>query len=100
MLSVQGIYRHGKIELIEPPQDVREETYVIVTFLERGLIDLREHGIDAQQAAELRGTFAAFVEDWDSPEMSIYDDYDAVKAALKTRRCCFGVVSKFRLADC
>ena len=74
MPSVQGIYRHGKIELIEQPTDVREETYVIVTFLERG--------IDEEQAAELRGAFAAFVEDWDSPEMSIYDNYDAVKAAL------------------
>ncbi len=82
MLSVQGIYRHGKIELIEQPTDVREETYVIVTFLERGFIDLRERGIDEEQAAELRGAFAAFVEDWDSPEMSIYDNYDAVKAAL------------------
>lgn len=82
LLSVQGVYRHGKIELIEQPTNVRDETYVIVTFLERGLIDLRERGIDEQQAAELRGAMAAFAEDWDSPEMSVYDHYDAIKANL------------------
>jgi hypothetical protein len=80
MLSVQGVYRNGKIELIEQPTNVRDETYVIVTFLERGWIDLRERGIDEEQAAELRSAMTAFAEDWDSPEMSIYDNYDAVKA--------------------
>ena len=80
MLSVQGVYRHGKIELIEQPTNVRDETYVIVTFLERDWIDLRERGIDEEQAAELRSAMTAFAEDWDSPEMSIYDNYDAVKA--------------------
>jgi len=82
MLSVQGVYRKGKIELIEQPTNVRDETYVIVTFLERGLVDLRERGIDEAQAAELRAAMAAFAEDWDSPEMSIYDNYDAIKANL------------------
>lgn len=82
MLSVQGVYRRGKIELIEQPTNIHDETYVIVTFLERGSIDLRERGIDGQQAAQLRETLAAFAEDWDSPEMSIYDNYDAVKANL------------------
>jgi hypothetical protein len=82
MLSVQGVYRHGKIELIEQPGNVRDETYVIVTFLERGIVDLSERGIDAEQAAALRAAMASFAEDWDSPEMSIYDNYDAVKANL------------------
>lgn len=82
MLSVQGVYRHGKIELIEQPTNVRDETYVIVTFLERGSIDLRERGIDQDQAAELRAAMSAFAEDWDSPEMTIYDNYDAVKSNL------------------
>lgn len=82
MLSVQGVYRHGKIELIEQPTNVRDETYVIVTFLERGLVDLSERGIDEQQAAELRGQLKSFAEDWDSPEMSFYDNYGAIKANL------------------
>jgi hypothetical protein len=80
--SVQGVYRNGKIELTEQPGNVRDETHVIVTFLEPALIALRAHGIDEACAAELRARMATFADDWDSPEMSIYDNYDAVKANL------------------
>ena len=52
--SVEGVYRDGKIELTEVPGDVRNETRVIVTFLETGHIDLGARGIDEAQAAELR----------------------------------------------
>ena len=80
--SVEGVYRDGKIELAELPGDVRDETRVIVTFLDSGHVDLRARGIDEAQAAELRGRLATFAEDWDSPEMDLYDDYDATKARL------------------
>lgn len=43
-------------------------------------VDLRERGIDAAQAAELRARVETFAEEWDSEEMSPYDDYDAAKA--------------------
>ncbi len=33
----------------------------------------------AGQAAEMRARLATFAADWDSPEMAIYDDYDAAK---------------------
>ena len=82
LVSVQGVYRHGKIELIEQPRMMRDETRVVVTFLESGFIDLRTHGIAEKQAAELRARLATFTEDWDSPEMSVYDNYDAAKAKL------------------
>ena len=82
LISVPGVYRNGKIELIEQPSNIRDETHVIVTFLEPGFIDLRTRGIDEVQAAELRARLATFAADWDSPEMSIYDNYDAVKANL------------------
>ena len=82
LTSVEGVYRHGKIELAKLPTHVRDETRVIVTFLEPGPIDLRARGIDEAQAAELRERLAAFAEEWDSPEMDIYDDYDAAKANL------------------
>ncbi|MGI8586833.1 MAG: hypothetical protein ACR2M0_03980 [Chloroflexia bacterium] len=80
--SVEGVYRNGKIELAEAPGDVRDETRVIVTFLNAspGRIDLRARNIDEAQAAELRARLQSFSEDWDSPEMDIYDDYDAAKA--------------------
>jgi hypothetical protein len=77
---VEGLYRNGKIELIESPGNVPDETPVIVTFLEPGPVDLRTRGIDEEQAAELRARLAAFEEEWDSPEMNIYDDYDAAKS--------------------
>ena len=79
--SVSGIYRNGQVELAEKPRQVEEETRVIVTFLRSDEVDLRDLGIDAQQAAEIRTGFAAFSPDWDSPEMDIYDRYDEVKAA-------------------
>ncbi|SRR6266498_3615408 len=44
-------------------------------------VDLRGHGIDPSQAANLRASFATF-EDWNDPEMEIYDDYDQNLAAL------------------
>ena len=50
-----------------------------------GNIDLRERGIDAAQAAEMRARLASFAEDWESPEMNVYDNYDEEKAKLQTR---------------
>lgn len=81
LTSVKGIYRHGQIELQEPPIEVQNETPVVVTFLKNERIDLRAAGISPEQAAELRTALANF-EDWNAPEMDIYDDYDAAKAHL------------------
>ena len=38
--SIEGVYRDGKVELAELPAGVRDETRVIVTFLESGYVDL------------------------------------------------------------
>ena len=83
--TIEGIYCNGKIELSETPDDIREGTRVIVAFLSPNSIDLRERGIDEAQAADLRARFSTFVEDWESPEMSVYDNYDEEKAKLQTR---------------
>ena len=61
---------------------MRDDTPVIVTFLEPSGIDLRTRGIDETHAVELRRRLASFAEDWDSSEMDIYNDYDASRAAL------------------
>lgn len=45
-------------------------------------IDLRERDIGEAQAANLRARLARFAEDWDSPEMQVYDDYDTAKISL------------------
>ncbi len=80
--SVQGVYRNGKIELAETPREIRDATRVIVTFLEANHIHLRARGIDRTQAAELRTRLATFADEWDSPEMDLYDNYDAAKSRL------------------
>jgi c-di-AMP phosphodiesterase-like protein len=82
--SVEGVYRDGKIELTEFPEDVRNDTRVIVTFLEMDHIDLQARGIDEAQAAELRAQLGTFAEEWNSPDMALYDNYDAGKAKLET----------------
>jgi hypothetical protein len=70
--SIEGIYREGRIELLEsPPADL--EGKVIVTFLSAGPVDLAERGIDENQAADLRQRLKTFAEDWDRPEMDVYD---------------------------
>lgn len=79
LYTIQGIYRDGKIELVEQPADIQEDTIVLVTFLETNLVNLQERGIDKAAAGEMRARMATFAEEWDSPEMSIYDNYDAAK---------------------
>lgn len=80
--AIEGIYRNGKVVLTEVPKDVNDETRVIVTFLKSKHIDLHERGIDEKQAADLRKRLSTFAEDWDSPEMNIYDNYDELKSHI------------------
>ena len=77
--SVQGIYRKGKIQLNQTPDNISDETPVIVTFLVSGDVDLRQRGISETQAKTLRSQLATFAEDWDSPEMGIYDNRESFK---------------------
>ena len=72
--NIEGIYRDGKIELSTTPRDVCDGTPVTVTFLPANTIDLREHGIDAAQAAEIWACLASFAEDWKNSEMNVYDN--------------------------
>jgi hypothetical protein len=80
--SIEGTYRGGQIKLAQIPPDVREDTYVIVTFVESSDINLQARGIDQAQAADLRARLATFAEEWENPQMSIYDNYDTAKSKL------------------
>lgn len=72
--SIEGIFRNGKIELLEPPPQVAESK-VVVTFLPAlPPVDLNERGIDPEQAADLRARLRPFSEDWDRPDMDVYDE--------------------------
>ena len=72
--SVEGVYRDGKVELIEaPPRDAAGP--VIVTFLRPvAVVDLADRGVSPEQAADLRHRLTTFAEDWQRPEMDAYDD--------------------------
>ena len=77
LTTLQGVYQNGKIVLNNNPSDIPNGTPVIVTFLGVEGIDLRARGINEDEASVLRAQLAAFAEEWDSPEMSVYDNYEA-----------------------
>lgn len=70
--SIEGVYRQGRIELLESAPD-NADGKVIVTFLSAGAIDLADRGINEQHAADLRQRLKPFAPDWDRPEMDVYD---------------------------
>ncbi|GIK65505.1 MAG: hypothetical protein BroJett018_32990 [Chloroflexota bacterium] len=78
--SVEGIYRNGKIELAEIPDELDENTEVMVIFVPKQRFDLASIGMTREEAAEMRAQMESFIEDWDDPRMDIYNDYDANKA--------------------
>jgi len=80
MLTVEGIYKDGKIELLESVSRVKQSK-VLVTFIENNDIDLPTAGIDKQEAGELREKFASF-KDWNDPLLDVYNDYDNAKSAI------------------
>jgi len=71
--SVEGLYRNGRIELLEsPPEDA--DGQVIITFIPSGkIVDLRERGISEEQAADLRRRLSTIADDWNRPDMDVYD---------------------------
>ncbi len=72
MLTIEGTYKNGQIILTETPAEM-SESKVLVTFLETKEINLAERGIGQAQAAELRAKLSTMAEDWNRPEMDIYD---------------------------
>jgi hypothetical protein len=82
LTSVEGIYRDGRVELKESPTNVHEGAWVIVTFINPGDIDLTSQGISREQAEALQTSLSTFADDWKSPEMSVYDNYDAAKTNI------------------
>lgn len=72
MLTIEGTYKNGQVILTEMPLEV-SESKVLVTFLETKEINLQERGIGKAQAAELKAKVSTIAEDWNRPEMDIYD---------------------------
>ncbi|NDC52710.1 MAG: hypothetical protein EBZ74_00105 [Planctomycetia bacterium] len=70
----------NELEKLTPAE--RQEIMRRLAAMDRGSHDLQSRGIDAGAAEELRAQLERFAEDWDSPEMLAYDDYDAAKGRL------------------
>jgi hypothetical protein len=70
--------RQGRIELLDSGE-LPEGARVLVTLLPDDEINLKSQGIDREEAEALRTSLATFSEDWNSPEMSVYDNYDSAK---------------------
>ena len=79
LTSFEGLYRNGQIKILDLPTGIPDGTRVIVTFLKTNDIDLESLGINKTEAQILRSSLVTFAEEWDSPEMSIYDNYDVAK---------------------
>jgi hypothetical protein len=77
MQTIRGIYKSGRVELINtPPADV-DQAQVLITFLDdkqSQALDLHKHGLDPESAADLRNRLKCFAEDWERPEMDAYDN--------------------------
>lgn len=71
--AIAGIFRNGKVELLDPPPTQRESRVVVTFVADVCGVDLEERGIGPEQAADLRRCLAAFEEDWNREEMDVYD---------------------------
>jgi hypothetical protein len=58
-----------------PPRE--QQAFVSELLRRHPSVDLRERGIGATQAADLRARLKTFAEDWERPEMSVYDETPA-----------------------
>lgn len=72
--SVEGVYRNGKVELLEPLAEAEGSRVIVTWVTPADGVDLRQRGIDETQAANLRRRSAPFAEDWDRPDMAAYDE--------------------------
>jgi hypothetical protein len=65
--------------------DERRQIARRLAELEGFVTEARGSIIPAANLAELRSHLDRFAEEWDSPEMSMYDDYDTSRAAAEPR---------------
>jgi predicted DNA-binding antitoxin AbrB/MazE fold protein len=73
---IEGIYRNGKVELLEPLGE-KEGARVLVAVLPNGSEIAPAPSLTHDDLAELRGKLAAWEDDWNAPGMEAYDNYSA-----------------------
>lgn len=55
-----------------PPQE--QQAFMHELFRRHPTVDLRKRGIGEAQAADLHARLKTFAEDWNRPEMNVYDE--------------------------
>jgi hypothetical protein len=58
----------------EPLPTTEKQVFVREILHRLPTVDVRERGIDEEQASDLRTRLKTFAEDWDRPETSVYDE--------------------------
>jgi predicted transcriptional regulator len=72
-LTSKSIYRDGTVELVKTLTGVNAARVTIALSPRNGCIELQSRGINREQAANLRARLQSFAEDWNCPEMDVYD---------------------------
>ena len=83
-MTYQGTVKHGVVKL-PPEADLPDGTKVRIEPVnseDSGGAEQRLRSLNPAQLTVLRARLASFAEEWESPEMDMYDDYDAAKANL------------------
>ena len=72
-MTIEGHIENGHI-ILDEQIPLPEGMKVRVELLPAGeVVDLKQRGIDEARAADLRQRLKPFAEDWDRPEMDVYD---------------------------
>lgn len=72
LTTISGTYDNGVVSLDERPI-LSAPAKVIVTFLNEPMAKVTGPDLAKHEVAELRGTLAAWEEDWNAPGMEAYD---------------------------
>ena len=75
MQTVEGVFKNGKGELLEAPENINEAR-VIVTFLPDSIGTADGASFTREEVADLRGKVAAWEEYWNAPGMEAYDAHE------------------------
>lgn len=76
-ITIEGIVRNGKIELLGYPDTIADETHVLITVLTPQQPADQVLAMTPEEAADLRHRLHCFTDDWLDPSMDGYDTYDA-----------------------
>ncbi len=71
--AIEGVFRNGKIEFLEQVPAEVQERVIVTFFLADKKIELASRGVNPEQSLDLKQRLKTFAEDWNRPEMDVYD---------------------------